>query len=235
MGIAVSILRLDPVLVAVAALTRASGHLRVAKEVVIAHITLVASVAINTVAGHLLRCGIQFACILPGKVVSTCLGVRALALPALHLVRSQLRATIIANDTLVTEVSHGGISAVVTLASSRLAGICVAVALTLATVGEVPVARLALVTLPPKGGLVSVALTLAAVLVAEFILAAGVVALAPVTPRAGEAVGGRSTGVAPTSHYKGLAVAATIVLVTHVLLGSGSVAVAVPKVGALEG
>lgn len=228
MGITVAILRLIPVLVAVAALTAACWHLRVAEEVVIAHVTLVASVAINTVAGHLVRGGVQFACVLPGKAVSTCLGVGALALPALHLVSPQFRTTIVADDTLVAEVPHGGISAVVALAGGGLAGVRVAITLALATVGEVPVARLALVTLPPKGWLVGVALALAAVLVAEFVLAAGVVALAPVTPGAGEAVGGRGTGVAPTPHHQGLAVTATIVLVAHVLIGSRSVAVAVP-------
>ena len=75
-----------------------------------------------------------------------------------------------ADLALIAELSHGGVPAVDADPSLRVTRVRVSVTLALPAVGEVPVARLALGTLPPKRGLGGVTQTLASLLVAELIL-----------------------------------------------------------------
>ena len=106
--------------------------------------------------------------------------VGTFAFPALDLIWSYLWSSVVADDAFVAEVAHGRVTAVVADASLWVARVCVTVALALLAVGEVPVARLALVALPTKRWLECVALTLTRVLVAELILATRSVTVTPV-------------------------------------------------------
>jgi hypothetical protein len=100
------------------------------------------------------------------------------------LISSYLWFSVVADDTFVTEVAHGRIPTVVADAGLWVAGVGVPIAFALLAVGEVPVAGLTLVTLPTKGWLLSVALALACVLVAELVLTACSVAITPCAAQA---------------------------------------------------
>ena len=80
---------------------------------------------------------------------------------------------------LVAELAHGGVPAVNADPGLGVTRVRVSITLALPAVGEVPVAGLTLVTLPTKGWLLSVALALACVLVAELVLTACSVAITP--------------------------------------------------------
>ena len=151
-----------------------------AKEVVHADVALVPGISVLAVADCLQGGWVQLTSSLPGKVVPARLRVWTLALSALDLISSYLWSSVVADDAFVTEVAHGRVTAVVADASLWMARVSVTVALALLAVGEVPVARLALVALPTKRWLECVALTLTRVLVAELILAACSVAVTPV-------------------------------------------------------
>ena len=151
-----------------------------AKEVVHADVTFVPSIPVLAVADCLQGRRVQLTSSLPGKVVPAGFCVWTLALSALDLIGSYLWSSVVADDTFVTEVAHSCIPAVVADTSLWVAGVGVPVAFALLAVGEVPVARLALVALPTKRRLECVALTLTRVLVAELILAARSVAVTPV-------------------------------------------------------
>ena len=150
-----------------------------AKEVVHADVALVPGISVLAVADCLQGGWVQLTSSLPGKVVPARLRVWTLALSALDLISSYLWSSVVADDTFVTEIAHSCIPTVIADASLRVAGVCVSVAFALLAVGEVPVAGLALVALPTKGWLQSVALALACVLVAELVLTACSVAITP--------------------------------------------------------
>lgn len=210
------------------------------KEVVHALVALISRIAVHAATFRLHRVGVEITFVLPSKRVATGLSIGTLALAARHLVGvfrtlRPGRSAVESNLAGVTEISHGRIPTVDTIPCQWFTNICVSVTLALLTVGKVPVAGLALVTPPPEGWLFCVARALSRLLVTELILAARTVALAADTTRAGEAIGGRGTGVTASTDHKVLAAAATVVLVAHSLCGAGLVAVALAQVSALEG
>lgn len=150
-----------------------------AKEVVHADVALVPGISVLAVADCLQGGWVQLTSSLPGKVVPARLRVWTLALSALDLISSYLWSSVVADDTFVAKVAHSGVPTVVADSSLWVAGVRMPVALALLAVGEVPVARLAFVTLPSKGWLQSVALALPCVLVAELVLTACSVAITP--------------------------------------------------------
>ena len=150
-----------------------------AKEVVHADVTFVPSIPVLAVADCLQGRRVQLTSSLPGKVVPAGFCVWTLALSALDLISSYLWFSVVADDAFVTEVAHGRVPAVVADSSLWMARVRVTVAFALLAVGEVPVAGLTLITLPSKGWLLSVALALPGVSVAELVLTACPVAITP--------------------------------------------------------
>ena len=73
---------------------------------------------------------------------------------------------------LVAELAHGGVPAVNADPGLWVTRVRVSITLALPAVGEVPVAGLTLRASPTKGGLVSVTLALACLLVTELVLRA---------------------------------------------------------------
>lgn len=122
------------------------------------------------------------------KVTSLCIGVttspgvRTPTLSTRYLVVPKLRAAIEANLTLLAEISHSIVPAVDTVSCLWVAGVSMTITLALLTDGEVPIARLALVTLATKSWLLGVTSTLACFLVTKLILRAQMMAVATLAP-----------------------------------------------------
>ena len=157
-----------PVVGAITGLTLAPGQLGVTEEIVSADVTAVPGISVVTVTDGLTHRLVQVAGL--GVAVSTRPRVRAHTLPARHLGRSELRGAVVADLAFLTEVSHGVVLAVVADPGVRVTGVRVPVTLALPAVGEVPEAGLALATPPAECWLLSVAGTLAGVLVTELVL-----------------------------------------------------------------
>ena len=128
----------------------------------------VPSIPIVTVTDGLHGLVVQIAGL--GVAVAAGPGVRTHTLPARHLGRSELRGAVVADLAFLTEVSHGVVLAVVADPGVRVTGVRVSVTLALPAVGEVPEAWLALAAPPAECWLLSVAGTLAGVLVTELVL-----------------------------------------------------------------
>ena len=138
------------------------------EEIISADITAVPRISVITVTYGLTHSCIQIAGL--GIAVTTGPGVGTHTLPAWYLVRSKLRGPVVSNLTFLAEVPHGVVLAVVADPGVRVTGVRVPVTLALPAVGEVPEAGLALATPPAECWLLSVAGTLAGVLVTELVL-----------------------------------------------------------------
>ena len=138
------------------------------EEIVSADIAAIPGISVITVTDGLTNRLVQVAGL--GVAVSAGPGVRTHTLPAGHLGRTKLRGPVVADLTLLTEVSHGVVLAVVADPGVRVTGVRVSVTLALPAVGEVPEAWLALAAPPAECWLLSVTGTLPGVLVTELVL-----------------------------------------------------------------
>ena len=221
-----------PVVGAVTRLALAAGQFGMTEEVVSADVTPVPSVAVLTVTDRLALLLVEVASL--GVAVSAGPGVRTPALPARHLVLSKLRGSVVSDLTLLAEVPHGVVPTVDADPGLRVTSVRVSVTLALPAVGEVPEARLALAAHPAECWLLGVTETIPGVDVTELILRAEVVTVARLTAGASEPEGCRGTGVTLPAHHQGLALAASVVLVTEDRRAARVVTVTRPLPGALQ-
>jgi len=155
------------------------------------------------------------------KITSLCIRVTAgpsvwtATLPTRYLVVPKLRAAIEPNLTLLTKISNSIVPAVDTVPCLWVAGVSMTITLALLTNGEVPIAWLALVTLPAKCWLLGVTSTLPCLLVTELILRAKMMTVTTLASRTTKPKCSRSTTFALSSNHQSLTLASTIIFVAH--------------------
>ena len=149
------------------------------EEIISADITAVPGISVITVTYGLTHTCIQIASL--GIAVTTGPGVGTHTLPARYLVRSKLRGPVVSNLTILAEVPHGVVLAVVADPGVGVTGVRVAVTLALPAVGEVPEPGFALAAPPAECWLQCVTRTLPGVFVTELVLRAEVMTVTRLT------------------------------------------------------